>query len=263
MKLKYKLIKIKEIVMRTLRTFADSAISMIQEGMNEIGRMIQDFDMTSIVDDMVEFNNSIRNEFDKIKQRIRNLDDKFIVDVVYDREVELLSFSIENNTLTVRVNSDPDSKLQSQERIISATLPRDVNVTTMKSKYDSEEKKMLFIFKKNKTANTPNTENEVEDNTTTTEAPNFVNETNTENVVVEPMEPEVENNSTNEVNVEQETPQEVHQENQSIFDNKTYISSRMKAMRDEGLSYRKIGEEFGVSDKTVARWIRNYENGLA
>ena len=45
----------------------------------------------------------------------------------------------------------------------------------------------------------------------------------------------------------------------SFEEKKLAMSLEMKALHDEGMSYRKIAKEFGVSDKTVARWIREIE----
>lgn len=203
--------------MRTLRTFADSAMSLIQDGVNEISRMIHDFDTTKLVNEMMEFNDSIRNEFDKLKQKIRNLDDKFVVNVDYDRDEDIMSYSIENRTLTVIVKSEPESRNQTSERRVVTTLPNDVLITNMKTKYNNEEKTMLFIFKKGL------------ENTNDTTATTLSQES------VERSSGEVE---------------------MSLQDNKRFIAIRMKEMHDSGISYRQIAREFGVSDKTVARWIK-------
>lgn len=203
--------------MRTLRTFADSAMSLIQDGVNEISRMIHDFDTTKLVNEMMEFNDSIRNEFDKLKQKIRNLDDKFIVNVDYDRDNDIMSYSIEDRTLTVIVKSEPESRNQTSERRVVTTLPNDVQITNMKTKYNSEEKAMLFIFKKGIVS-----ENETTATTQTQES--------------------VERSSG--------------EDEMSLQDNKRFIAIRMKEMHDSGISYRQIAREFGVSDKTVARWIK-------
>ena len=203
--------------MRTLRTFADSAISLIQDGVNELSRMISDFDTTKLMSDMMDFNDSIRGEFDKLKQKIRNLDDKFIVKVDYDRNDEMMSYSIEDNVLTVIVNSDPESRNQTSERRVVTTLPNNVNVTDMKTKYNTEDGTMVFIFKKGlETTN---------DTTATTLS-----------------QEEVERSSG--------------EDEMSLQDNKRFIATRMKEMHDLGISYRQIAKEFGVSDKTVARWIK-------
>ncbi len=203
--------------MRTLRTFADSAMSLIQDGVNEISRMIHDFDTTKLVNEMMEFNDSIRNEFDKLKQKIRNLDDKFVVNVDYDRDEDIMSYSIENRTLTVIVKSEPESRNQTSERRVVTTLPNDVLITNMKTKYNNEEKTMLFIFKKG-------LEN-TNDTTATTLSQEAVERSSGEDEM-------------------------------SLQDNKRFIAIRMKEMHDSGISYRQIAREFGVSDKTVARWIK-------
>ncbi|MBR6517542.1 MAG: helix-turn-helix domain-containing protein [Bacilli bacterium] len=211
--------------MRNLRTFAESAMSLIQEGVNEVSRMIKDFDTTRIVGDMMEFNNSIREEFDKIKEKIKNLNDKFVVDVLYDRDEEILNYTIEDNRLVVFVRKDAESNEDNTEltqRRVTTALPNDIDITQLKTKYDAEEKMMSFIFKKVKNE-------EVEE--TTTEDNNAV---------------EDESNVTSD----------------SIFDNKMAVAEQMKARHDNGMSYRQIAREFGTSDKTVARWIRDFEATL-
>lgn len=207
--------------MRTLRTFADSAISLIQDGVNELSRMISDFDTTKLMSDMMDFNDSIRGEFDKLKQKIRNLDDKFIVKVDYDRNDEMMSYSIEDNVLTVIVNSDPESRNQTSERRVVTTLPNNVNVTDMKTKYNTEDSTMVFIFKK-------------------TQVDNMTNGVDTTATTL--SQEEVERSSG--------------EDEMSLQDSRRFISARMKEMHDSGISYRQIAKEFGVSDKTVARWIK-------
>ena len=228
--------------MEILRNFANSAIASIRESVDEMMRMVRGFDTTKITDGLMEFNDNLRDGFEKIKQRIRDLDDKFVVEVDYDRNCDVLSYSLNNNVLTVKVNAEEGCGCDNEgtEQSVMATIPDNVDVTTMKCKYNSDENKMLFIFKKF---------NAVEEE----EIP-----LPTEEDAPIPMETELETVGETEetFEVELENIDGVEEEELSFEERKMIMAEEMKLMHDEGVSYRKIAKEFGVSDKTVARWIR-------
>lgn len=225
--------------MEVLRNFANSAISCIREGFDEMVRFVNEFDTTKIADCLVEFNNDVREGIEKIKRHIQNLSDKFVVEVNYDRNCEVLSHSVEGNELYVRVVSDESCGCDtpSSVREFSTTIPEDVDVTTMKCVYDSVNNKMSFVFKKF------NANNQEEQNENTETEHQVETSPQVENIVVSENEQDTEDN-TNELSFEEK---------------KLAMSLEMKALHDEGMSYRKIAKEFGVSDKTVARWIREIE----
>lgn len=216
--------------MEVLRNLANSAISCIRDGFDEMMRFVNDFDTTKITDCLMEFNNDVREGIEKIKRHISNLNDKFVVEVDYDRNCEVLSHSVDGNELHVIVSLDESCGCEQQvtDREFVTTIPDDVDVTTMKCSYDSVNNKMSFIFKKFNTVE-ENKEQVVEEQETT--AP-----TETESVELD-----------------------LENEELSFEQRKMIMAEEMKLMHDEGMSYRKIAKEFGVSDKTVARWIRELE----
>lgn len=227
--------------MRLLETFKNSATSIFQDGFEEIKRMMDGIDTSKIVDSMIEFNNSIKEEFTKFKERIKNLNDKFIVDVPYDRDEHILSYVINNDELKITIKSDPDSLNQMSEQLFITTIPQDVDVTKLKTKYDDETKTMFFIFKKFKdeVVNDGFSQEEGAMQEVSVGKNTFATTTN--------------NTACTETNTVQES---------SIFDNKHRVAASMKRMKDEGMSYRKIAKEFGVSDKTAARWIKEFEGTI-
>lgn len=223
--------------MDIFKSFAKSAIASIREGVDEIIRFANGFEPSKITDSLVEFNDSIREGFEKIKSRINNLNDKFVVDVDYDRDCETLSYQIDGDSFEARVLSEPSCECGEDKvsRTVVTSIPDDVDVTTLKCKYDAEAKKMIFVFSKF----------------------GHVEETVETTATTETQEVEEKINGDNDSDVEVEL---VFEDTEPSFEErKLFMATEMKAMHDEGVSYRKIAKEFGVSDKTVARWIRELE----
>lgn len=209
--------------MKLLKDFTNSALSMIKKNADEFGKMMKDldFDFSSAEKKFNELESSFKEQFYELKKRVKELTDKFIVEVPFDRENETLSFKIENGMIIVTTERHTENR--DAKSVTETTIPTRFDVNRMIQRYDENNKKMRFIFfktvgeiYKKKGGCQVNEE-------ATNEKEETVTETKTEDKVAE----------------------------------KEALIRKMIEMHEKGFSYRKIAEETGISDKTVKRWIKS------
>lgn len=169
-------------------------------------------------------------EFNTMKQTFKDLlkkkDNEYVLEVKYDRETQTLQFKIEDDTLTVIVEEKTENGNFNSKSTITVTIPSDVLVDKITQEYDSENKIMLFKMKKTNVEEQPTVEEEFEP----------IGETQPkEEIVVE-------------------TPKS----------NKPMTSDELLkvivGMYKDGASFRTISKEVGLSDKTVAKYIKRVLN---
>lgn len=197
--------------MGLLSLFSKSAINSLKKVANEMQQTINEIDFDDFENRFDALRNDINKEFEKFTNKLKNLGNKYVVEVPYDRDRQTLSYRIENGlmTITVETNEETENGSFKSKSTTTTTIPEDVNVDNIIQKYLKDEKKMLFILKKTKIEVVEEDENEVEE----------------------------------------ETPLTNEQEE---------LVKKMYHMRKNGCSYRKIGLECGVSDKTAKKWIDKY-----
>lgn len=169
-------------------------------------------------------------EFNTMKQTFKDLlkkkNDEYVLEVKYDRETQTLQFKIEDDTLTVIVEEKTENGNFNSKSTTTVTIPSDVLVDKITQEYDSENKIMLFKMKKTNVEEQPTVEEEFEP----------IGETQPkEEIVVE-------------------TPKS----------NKPMTSDELLkvivGMYKDGASFRAISKEVGLSDKTVAKYIKRVLN---
>lgn len=210
-----------------LTKFTRDGFRSLRRTTRELTQMIRDFEFPSFENEFNEIENAFKKQMDKIKERIKNLTDRFIVEVPFDKEKQELSVSVNKNVLTVVLDSYDEATNTTGNAMTQTTIPEDVDPTTMTQFYDKDNKKLVFVFMKKKI-------NKVE--TEATETTETVEETT--------------NNTTTESVVAEQTTEGVKPKKESLM--KTIL-----AMHENGFSYRKIAAETGISDKTVKRWIQS------
>ena len=209
-----------------LTKFTRDGFRSLRRTTRELAQMIRDFEFPSFEYEFNDIENELKKQMDKIKERIKNLTDRFIVEVPFDKEKQQLSVSVNKNVLTVVLDSYDEATNTTGNAMTQTTIPEDVDPTTMKQVYDTENKKLIFVFMKKKVNNAE---------TESTETTETVDETT--------------NNATTE-SVSEQTTEGVKPKKESLM--KTILS-----MYENGFSYRKIAAETGISDKTVKRWIQS------
>lgn len=210
-----------------------------------IRRRFEEFDFDSVETRLSQFGDDMEKSFTKLKKRIKNLTDKFVVEVPFNKDTQKISFSFEGNVMEVKTETHTDTT--HSVSTTSATIPNDVNTDTLIQKYDEENKKMQFIFFK---WGRPITEEETDGEVDM--------ETNEEESIDEQeniFEVETEENTTT-MSVTQDTTPTFETTTTTITNDKDALLETIMRMYAEGHSYRKIAAEVGVSDKTVARWIK-------
>lgn len=210
-----------------LTKFTRDGFRSLRRTTREITQMIRDFEFPSFEDEFNQIENEFKKQMDKIKERIKNLTDRFIVEVPFDKEKQQLSVSVNKNVLTVVLDSYDEATNTTGNAMTQTTIPEDVDPTTMKQVYDTENKKLIFVFMKKK-----------------------VNNAETENTETTETVKETTNSTTTTENVSEQTTEGVKPKKESLM--KTILS-----MYENGFSYRKIAAETGISDKTVKRWIQS------
>ena len=198
-----------------------------------IRRRFDEFDFDSIEKQLTELGNDMEKAVSRLKKRIKNLTDKFVVEVPFDKETQKISFSFDGNVMEVKTETYSDAP--HLVSTTSVTIPSDVNTDTLIQKYDEENKKMQFIFFKwGAPVEEDNVEVEIEVDENDVTVDDQVDETAT--TASANVMPTFETTST--------------------VSEKDALMETIMRMYAEGHSYRKIASEVGVSDKTVARWIK-------
>lgn len=206
--------------------------------------------MSSLDKEMSEFENVFENKFDDFKKYVKDLTEKFIVEVPYDRDNETLTYSINGNVITVNVECCENSE-NSKKTTITTTLPKNADIEHMKQTYSKEEKKMFFTFDKVKNVNVDTLKNGI--STFKESVRGFYDDliASFEKTTKSKDEP-----SDGFEDVETEREISLDTESTTMEDDKASIIKKAIALRSLGWSYRKIAKELGVSDKTVGRWIK-------
>lgn len=212
--------------MGLLKAFRDSALEAITESAKEMKRMVDEFDFDKAER---EVTNTIKEVVANLRKHIKNLTDKYVIEVAYDRNTQILTYTIDDNIITIVVKLDSEDPNIQSSSTTTVTIPENVNVNTMVQHYNADEKKMIFVFKKN-TIEISDDEVELEVEVDGDIAEPSCEETNAEGTTSEVAEP-----NTDDIILE---------------------------MYQNGASYRQIAKQVGLSDKTVARRIKKMTEGL-
>lgn len=202
--------------MGLLKAFRDSALELITERAKEMRRLVDEFDFDKAER---EVTSTIKEVMANLKRHIKNLTDKYVIEVAYDRNTQILTYTIDGNLITIVVKLDSEDPNIQSSSTTTVTIPENVNVNTMVQHYNADDKKMVFVFKKHITETT---EDEIE------------LEVEMDSPLAEPI-------------VDEDIPIE-----EKEFD----INEVILNMYNAGMSYRQIAAEVGLSDKTVARRIK-------
>ena len=169
-------------------------------------------------------------EFNTMKQTFKDLlkkkDDEYVLEVKYDRETQTLKFKIEDDTLTVIVEEKTENGNFNSKSTTTVTIPSDVLVDKITQEYDSENKIMLFKMKKTNVEEQPTVEEEFE--------------------------------PIGETQPKEEIVVEIPKSNKPMTSDE--LLKVIVGMYKDGASFRAISKEVGLSDKTVAKYIKRVLN---
>lgn len=189
-----------------------------------------------------EMNEALSRAVSKVRKHIKNLTDKFVVEVPYNRDTQILSTSFEGRMFKVVVKLDTEDTSIEQVSTTQTLLPLNVVIDQMTQQYDAENKKMIFTFKKNYF--------EDDEDVVLEDVAEHLESVDEEEITDDVIEPVEESNGVTEAAIDGHTP--------SGKERMEEIKKMMYDMYVGGAPYTRIAEEFGLSDKTVARWIKAY-----
>ena len=206
--------------------FSKSMLSLMKYNFNEMKKMIGDVDFEAFEKELNDCKNSLVDSFNDLKSKIVKQNGKFVIEVPYDRDNQVMFFSVKEengNIFSVEVKPCEDCEESMIKSTFSSTttLPKGVLTERIVQNYNQNEKKMFFEFETNEDFN----EDDFDE----------VEEKSEEKVET------VENTETKKTTFED-------------------VIDQIVEMHRNGASFRKIAKEFGISDKTVAKWIRKTLN---
>lgn len=129
----------------SINTFSNSALNLIKSTIKNANDLMQSFSLNDIDKAINEAKSRFKSEFDRFKSQIKNYKDKFAIDIEFNKNTDVLSYSVEGNSLSVTVNSKDGSRHSSYVY----DLPEDVNTSEIIQSYDSELHRLTFKFPKN------------------------------------------------------------------------------------------------------------------
>lgn len=157
--------------------------------------------------------------------------DKYVMEIPYNRDTQTLQFKIKDNLFTVIVEEKTENGDFTSKSSTTVTIPNDVCVDKITQEYDKERKMMVFSMKKNRMT------------------------FDVEEVVSEPQQ--VAENEPLVVEVElDDEPQVVRDTTEKKPKTSEELLKIMIEMYRNGASFKAIAKEVGLSDKTVAKYIR-------
>jgi uncharacterized protein YerC len=159
---------------------------------------------------------------------------KFIVQVPYDADTQIIDSSVNNGKFKVHVTNDPSkNNYEICDYTHESTIPTKFIEGTITQKYLSDRKKMLFIFKENSSNNEEKIGN-----------------------VDELIESINATSATTEEKTNNEYEIELMVDDENVNTNTEEVNATIKKLYDEGYTYRHIASQVGLSDTTVARRVK-------
>lgn len=202
-----------------LKEIRSTMSELFNENMSSLSSLIKDINLEDVNNRIKEVSNELQGELKKLKSKIKNGMMFFQVEVPFDISKSTISFKVEESSLKVTTETLNESK---RSEITIIEIPSDVDINTLAQRYDEKRKVMVFFFKKK----------------------------SYKDVIIFSDE---DDNVNEEKKEEAEKAEAVSEEKAST---KEQMVERMVRMHNEGISYKKIAEECGISERTVRRWIK-------
>lgn len=210
--------------MGLIKLFSKHTLSTLRQAVDDMQQAFAEVNTEDFEKKFDSLKENFNKEFEKLAKKFKKIGKKYVIEVPYDRDTQTLSYRINNESITITVETREETENGSfkSKTVTTTNIPEDVCVEKITQKYLKDEKKMLFILKR------------IEDK-------------------VESIEDDFEP-------IDTETPQneEVKENVVDALQAKEQLIKKMVHMHLNGCSFRKIAQECGVSDKTVKRWIGLY-----
>lgn len=250
--------------MNLLRNFGKNCFDALQSFTNEIQKELESTNWDMFEKEFNEMSKAFKEKLSTFKMKVKEQAEKFYIEVPFDMETQILTYELRPNLITVTVKNDETETSFEETRKYERSIPSSFLGCTITEKYLKNEKVMLFICTKamndaNKCAedSKPLTADDVIatiNDTTSTNEPTLddtlvINETTNLN------------NNSIETTASTISLEEMEEAAEEAIAHEDIINNEILRLYREGWSYRKIGKEVGLSDKTVARRLRKMTMG--
>lgn len=205
--------------MGLLEKFQD--LALVKDGMrkrmNDLLKNIENINFD-------DFDKKVQEKVNNLAKQFKEATDVFIIKIPFDKNNQSLSYKIDDDTITITTESCKSTNTESvvdyteSTTVTNTVIPKRFDATRMVQKYDSKNKRMLFIFYKPLIKVKQETKKQVSTNSASNESKENLTKNNEKERLME------------------------------------YILEKYKT----GYSYRKLAKVVGVSDKTIKRWIEAY-----
>lgn len=132
-------------IFNALSKVADQAI---KDSIKEISTSWDNFDfdeeMANAKRRMNIMSKQLERKIKKMQKHVRNMYDKWEVEVNYNQDEDIITSQIKDNTISIKVVKETDGS----ETTFSTTIPNDVIIDSLIQKYNPETKKAIFSFAK-------------------------------------------------------------------------------------------------------------------
>ena len=243
--------------MNLLRNFGKTCFDAFQSFSNEIQKEFESTNWEKFEKEFIEMSNAFKEKLSNFKMKVKEQAEKFYIEVPFDINTQILTYELRPNLITVTVKNDETETSFLEERKYERSIPSSFSGCTITEKYLKDEKVMLFICTKpmsqiseenNETENTEDVSCQDRENTSTIEDTLVIDESTNLNSSVDTTASTI-------------TLEEMEEAAEEAIAREDAINDRIYNLYQEGWSYRKIGREVGLSDKTVARRLKKMAMG--
>ena len=238
--------------MNLLRNFGKNCFDALQSFTNEIQKELESTNWEKFEKEFIEMSNTFKEKLSNFKMKVKEQAEKFYIEVPFDINTQILTYELRPNLITVTVKNDETETSFLEERKYERSIPSSFSGCTITEKYLKDEKVMLFICTKPMSQTSEEVETssiEESENTNTS----IVEEVTLNDTLV--LDENADLSCAEETTATTITLVEMEQAAEEAINDKIY------RLYQEGWSYRKIGREVGLSDKTVARRLKKITMG--
>ena len=134
--------------MNLLKNFRKNCFDAFSNLITEVNNEIRSINWDAFEKEFNDGVETLNKEFSKWKMKVKEQAEKFYIEIPYDINTQILSYELRSNIITIKVKSDEDAEVQTEERTYERTIPSSFNGGTITTKYLKDSKTMVFICSK-------------------------------------------------------------------------------------------------------------------
>lgn len=231
-----------------IKRITRDGLNCLENAVSAMKTRLDTFDFSQLDEEIEKIERKVDNIISSWKEETK----KYVVRIPYDADTQIIKSRIDGNTFKVKVILDTNEDVREDVRVQEytyrheSTIPNQFVNGTITQKYLKDKKTMLFIFQKPvvKEENIGNVEELID---AINDTLNENAETIVDGTALEPIAVEVDGEDTAASTITDEELEQPTEED---------MNAKIWQLYMNGYSYRHIGREVGLSDKTVARRIK-------